>query len=202
MQRARRLIYLEDQYLWAAHVADLLAEALARNPQLHLIAVVSRYPEQNGRLSGPPARIGQQQALDRVRGAGGDRVAVYNVENDAGSPIYVHAKVCIIDDVWASVGSDNMALRSWTHDSELSCAVIDAERDERLPLTRAVSATAPGSSPGSYGCGSGPSISVTTRPTQSWSARSRASASGATRPLSWSAGTATAAAVPARTAAR
>jgi hypothetical protein len=32
VQRARRLIYLEDQYLWAAHVADLLAEALARNP--------------------------------------------------------------------------------------------------------------------------------------------------------------------------
>ena len=40
-------------------------------------------------------------------------------------PIYVHAKVCVIDDVWASVGSDNLNRRSWTHDSELSCAVID-----------------------------------------------------------------------------
>jgi phosphatidylserine/phosphatidylglycerophosphate/cardiolipin synthase-like enzyme len=24
-----------------------------------------------------------------------------------GAPIYVHAKVCVIDDTWATVGSDN-----------------------------------------------------------------------------------------------
>ena len=45
-----------------------------------------------------------------------------------GTPVYVHAKVCIVDDVWASVGSDNVNRRSWTHDSELSCAVIDERR--------------------------------------------------------------------------
>ena len=42
-----------------------------------------------------------------------------------GTPVYVHAKVCVVDDVWASVGSDNFNRRSWTHDSELSCAVLD-----------------------------------------------------------------------------
>ena len=46
----------------------------------------------------------------------------------------MHAKVCIIDDVWMIVGSDNLNLRSWTNDSELSCAVIDEQRDEREPL--------------------------------------------------------------------
>ncbi len=40
----------------------------------------------------------------------------------------------MIDDVWAAVGSDNLNRRSWTHDSELSCAVIDSELDERAPL--------------------------------------------------------------------
>ena len=50
-----------------------------------------------------------------------------------GTPIYVHAKVCVIDDVWMIVGSDNVNRRSWTHDSELSCAVIDATLDEREP---------------------------------------------------------------------
>ena len=44
--------------------------------------------------------------------------------------MYVHAKVCVVD-VWAIVGSDNLNLRSWTHDSELSCAVLDATRDAR-----------------------------------------------------------------------
>jgi phosphatidylserine/phosphatidylglycerophosphate/cardiolipin synthase-like enzyme len=40
----------------------------------------------------------------------------------------------VVDDVWASVGSDNFNRRSWTHDSELSSAVLDLTRDEREPL--------------------------------------------------------------------
>jgi phosphatidylserine/phosphatidylglycerophosphate/cardiolipin synthase-like enzyme len=132
--RARRLIYLEDQYLWSRELASLLAGALRREPELRLIAVVPRYPDQDGRLSGPPNRIGRQAALDLLRDAGGDRVAVYDLENEPGRPIYVHAKVCVIDDVWAIVGSDNLNRRSWTHDSELSCAVVDATRDPREPL--------------------------------------------------------------------
>ena len=47
--------------------------------------------------------------------------------------MYVHAKVCVIDDVWAAIGSDNINRRSWTHDSELSSAVIDERRDHREP---------------------------------------------------------------------
>jgi phosphatidylserine/phosphatidylglycerophosphate/cardiolipin synthase-like enzyme len=38
-----------------------------------------------------------------------------------------------VDDVWASVGSDNINRRSWTHDSELACAVIDDVLDQRQP---------------------------------------------------------------------
>jgi phosphatidylserine/phosphatidylglycerophosphate/cardiolipin synthase-like enzyme len=58
---------------------------------------------------------------------------VYGIENHAGTPVYVHAKVCVVDDVWASVGSDNVNRRSWTHDSELSCAVLDETLDGREP---------------------------------------------------------------------
>jgi phosphatidylserine/phosphatidylglycerophosphate/cardiolipin synthase-like enzyme len=67
------------------------------------------------------------------RRAGRDRVHVFDVENHAGTPVYVHAKVCVVDDVWASVGSDNFNRRSWTHDSELSSAVLDTTRDPREP---------------------------------------------------------------------
>jgi phosphatidylserine/phosphatidylglycerophosphate/cardiolipin synthase-like enzyme len=42
--------------------------------------------------------------------------------------------VVVIDDVWAMVGSDNLNRRSWTHDSELSCAVLDEAADAREPL--------------------------------------------------------------------
>ena len=58
---------------------------------------------------------------------------MYDLENTEGTPIYVHAKVCVIDDVLLVVGSDNLNRRSWTHDSEISCSVIDTTPDERAP---------------------------------------------------------------------
>ncbi|GCD91958.1 phospholipase D family protein [Nocardioides sp. LS1] len=133
LQRARSLIYIEDQYFWSAQVARPFAAALAANPNLHLMMVLPRYPDADGRFSGPPNLLGHQLALEVLYRAGGPRVAVYGIENHAGTPVYVHAKTCIIDDVWASVGSDNFNRRSWTHDSELSCAVLDDTADEREP---------------------------------------------------------------------
>jgi phosphatidylserine/phosphatidylglycerophosphate/cardiolipin synthase-like enzyme len=133
IKRARRLIYLEDQYLWSTDVARLFARALRRNRRLHLVVVVPRYPDIDGALALPPNLVGRQQAIALCRRAGGERVHVFDVENDAGMPVYVHAKVCIVDDVWAGVGSNNLNRRSWTHDSELSCAVLDETRDERAP---------------------------------------------------------------------
>jgi phosphatidylserine/phosphatidylglycerophosphate/cardiolipin synthase-like enzyme len=88
----------------------------------------------------PPNQVGRQQAIEACRSADPDRVHIFDVENHGGTPVYVHAKVCVIDDTWATVGSDNLNRRSWTHDSELSCAVLDDTgefaRDLRLRLLR------------------------------------------------------------------
>jgi phosphatidylserine/phosphatidylglycerophosphate/cardiolipin synthase-like enzyme len=133
LRRARSLVYVEDQYLWSAEVARTFAEALRAHPELRVVAVLPHYPDQNGRFSGPPNLVGRDRALTSMREAGGDRVAVYGVENASGTPVYVHAKVCIIDDTWATIGSDNFNRRSWTHDSELTAAVLDDTRDNRSP---------------------------------------------------------------------
>jgi phosphatidylserine/phosphatidylglycerophosphate/cardiolipin synthase-like enzyme len=42
--------------------------------------------------------------------------------------VYVHAKVCVVDDAWCTIGSGNLNLRSWTFDTELSCAVVAQDR--------------------------------------------------------------------------
>jgi phosphatidylserine/phosphatidylglycerophosphate/cardiolipin synthase-like enzyme len=133
VRRAARLIYLEDQYLWSKQVAELFADALTKKPDLHLIAVVPRHPDVDGRFALPPNQVGRQQAIETCRQAAPQRVHIFDIENHRGTPVYVHAKACVIDDVWACVGSDNFNRRSWTHDSELSCAVLDDTRDERTP---------------------------------------------------------------------
>lgn len=135
VKRARRLVYLEDQYLWSAEVAQLFADALEANPDLHLVVVVPRLPDQEGSFNATPQYVGRRQAIDLcIRAGGEERVHVFDVENHEGTPVYVHSKVCVVDDVWASIGSDNFNRRSWTHDSELSTAVLDTTRDPREPL--------------------------------------------------------------------
>ena len=124
LRRARRLVYIEDQYLWSKQVATHLAAALAANPALRLLAVLPLFPDQDGRAL-PPNLVARNDALDLVLRAAPGRVGIYGVENHAGVPVYVHAKVCVLDDVWATVGSDNFNRRSWTHDSELTAAVWD-----------------------------------------------------------------------------
>jgi len=133
VSNARSVIYLEDQYLWSERVVDCFAAALRASPELRLIAVIPLFPDQDGRFSLPPNLVGRVRALTALHAAGGDRVAVYGIQNAQQVPIYVHAKVCVIDDLWACVGSDNVNRRSWTHDSELACAVIDDRRDARAP---------------------------------------------------------------------
>jgi len=141
--RARRLVYIEDQYLWSPHVVCVFADALRTNPDLRFIAVVPHHPDRDSPFYNAPQLFARNAALRRLRRAGGDRVGVYGIENHRGVPVYVHAKVCVIDDTWVSVGSDNVNCRSWTHDSELSCAVLAEDpadrsfaRDLRLTLVR------------------------------------------------------------------
>jgi phosphatidylserine/phosphatidylglycerophosphate/cardiolipin synthase-like enzyme len=134
LARARSFIYVEDQYFWSEEIAALFEAALTRAPELRLIAVVPRHPDRNGTISGPTNRLGQLTMMKSLARAGGDRFAIYDLENEHGAAIYVHAKVVVIDDVLAMLGSDNMNRRSWTHDSELSIAVFDDDRDKREPL--------------------------------------------------------------------
>lgn len=65
---------------------------LRDNPDLHLVAIVPRYPDVDGRLSLSPNLVGRQQALDLCRQAGRGRAHVYDLENHPGTTVYVHAK--------------------------------------------------------------------------------------------------------------
>jgi phosphatidylserine/phosphatidylglycerophosphate/cardiolipin synthase-like enzyme len=130
MARARHIIYVEDQYLWGESVGDHFAAVLRNRPELRLVIVLPILPDVQGAVARTSQLAARLFALEPILEAGGDRVAVYGLTNSRGLPIYVHSKICIIDDRWASVGSDNFNRRSWTSDSEIACAVMDVRLEE------------------------------------------------------------------------
>ncbi|KAB2812808.1 phospholipase [Pimelobacter simplex] len=130
LDQVQSLVYLEDQFLWGDQMSRVLADALERAPDLHVVAVLPMHPDQEGALNRDPQLLGRQRAIRRLRAVAPDRVAFLALESPAGTPVYVHAKVCVLDDDWATIGSDNFCRRSWTCDSELTVAVRD---DADLP---------------------------------------------------------------------
>ncbi len=134
--RAERMVYVEDQYFWGHGVAEPFESALRAHPELRLVVVIPLVPDVAG-LNRVPQVLGRERALKRLMRVAPGRVAAYGLENHAGTPVYVHAKVCVIDDTWASTGSDNFNRRSWTHDSELTAVVLDPDHARDLRLTLA-----------------------------------------------------------------
>lgn len=121
--RARNYIYIEDQYLVSEELARALGRALSRANKL--IILVPRDTD-----GYPPAAFNwhQERFLSIVRGGHPAKVHVYHpVRPATGNPIYVHAKLMIIDDIYAVVGSPNVNRRGGTHDAEIAAAVVDSD---------------------------------------------------------------------------
>ena len=128
--RAERFIYLENQYLWSPEITDALCEAIQRGHDtgLRVALVLPSHPN-----------IGKgdsdRHVEDLIRADAGRGVfrayTLYTSCHDERRggykyrPIYVHAKVGIIDDAWATVGSANLNGRGMATDSELNIATTD-----------------------------------------------------------------------------
>lgn len=136
---ARHFIYLENQYLWSAEIVDALLEAMERNND-HPFRIVVILParadfgkydndEQIGRLREADAGQGIFHAFSLYSsGPASGRFGFGFV------PIYVHAKVAIIDDAWYTVGSANLNRRGLATDSEMNVQALDAAGTRALRL--------------------------------------------------------------------
>lgn len=56
-------------------------------------------------------------------------VTVYEHVSLPDRHLYVHSKVVVVDDVWATIGSANMNVRSHTSDTEVNCCFVDGRID-------------------------------------------------------------------------
>jgi len=67
----------------------------------------------------------RNEVVERLKAAGGDRFQICRIEREDGSQVYVHSKVLIVDDCYASIGSANFNARSLTNDTEIQIGVVD-----------------------------------------------------------------------------
>jgi len=124
--RAKHFVYAETQYFASRRIAEAIGQRLVEpNPPEFLIMnpiTADGWLEQVAMDSARTELVRTLQAIDHA-----NRFHIFVPHTSGGTPIYVHAKLTIIDDEVLRIGSANMNNRSMGLDSE--CDVfIDGAR--------------------------------------------------------------------------
>jgi len=123
VRSAERLIYLESQFLWSPELVSVLAAKLRRPPtdDFRLVVVLPAHPN-NGRED----TRGQLGVLAEADG-GENRFLACTLwqPGEGADPVYVHAKIGIVDDRWLTLGSANLNEHSFFNDTEMNVVTHD-----------------------------------------------------------------------------
>lgn len=137
LRSARELIYIENQFLWDPEVVSILAHKL-RDPPTPQFRVVVLLPVKAN--NGAEDTRGQVGVLIDADG-GRKRILAATIRSlaasrDRADPLYVHAKLAVVDDRWLIVGSANLNAHSFYNDTEMCVVTDDAAlaRDTRVRL--------------------------------------------------------------------
>lgn len=131
LRAAESFVYVENQFLWSPEITEVLLEKLSNppSPDFRLVLVLPQKPS-----NGADTTRGQ---LGRMLDADpGQHVLAATLVSHGDAPVYVHAKLCIVDDKWMSVGSANLNEHSLFNDTEVNVVTDDADvvRATRLQL--------------------------------------------------------------------
>jgi phosphatidylserine/phosphatidylglycerophosphate/cardiolipin synthase-like enzyme len=132
---AQRLIYIENQFLWAPEIVYQLADKLKRppTPDFRLVVILPSRANQ-----GEEDTRGMLQTLIDADGDAGRLTAgtVSAVASEDVERVYVHAKVAVVDDRWLTIGSANLNGRGLFNDTEANVVTHDPRlaRQTRLRL--------------------------------------------------------------------
>ncbi|HEX8035695.1 MAG TPA: phospholipase D family protein [Ktedonobacterales bacterium] len=157
LRSARHFIYLESQYLWlegfngidmwrlgwrSLYMKTLLhalAEAAERGVTIAL--VLPDHPNCGRPYTDDTLAWLRDHAPKATQAGRIHALTLATSSEDSASqttryrPIYVHAKVGIVDDQWATIGSANLNSRGMSHDAELNVAVLDSAFARGLRLS-------------------------------------------------------------------
>jgi phosphatidylserine/phosphatidylglycerophosphate/cardiolipin synthase-like enzyme len=133
LRSARRFVYLENQFLWSPEIVEVLQDKL-RNPpddRFRLLVVLPVKPN-----NGNEDTRGQLGVLAEADALSHRFLACTLYEHGGKRPVYVHAKIGIVDDEWLTLGSANLNEHSLFNDSEVNVVSHDPHlaRATRLRL--------------------------------------------------------------------
>lgn len=126
---ARRFIYAESQYFASRRIAEAIAKRLREQdgPEIVLVNPLSAHGWLEP-IAMDTARARLVEALRRVDHQ--RRFRIYHPFTAAGAPIYVHAKIMIVDDAMIRVGSSNLNNRSQRLDTECDVTIDRRRHDD------------------------------------------------------------------------
>jgi len=151
---AQHFIYLENQYFWlhayfGLDMANVGPDSPDMERNIHeLSAALQRGAAVSIVLPDHPnvGRAFTDAGLERLRqeapqAAAEGRIQVFCLGTSMNldgiehyRPVYVHAKVAVIDDTWSTVGSGNLNNRGMHDDTEMNVAVLDRSLSQGLRL--------------------------------------------------------------------
>jgi phosphatidylserine/phosphatidylglycerophosphate/cardiolipin synthase-like enzyme len=135
LRSAQSLIHIENQFLWSPEIVAILEDKLRRPPSDDFRLVVLLPARPNNGADDTRGMLGRLAMADD----GDQRFLAATIQSRTGErsgPLYVHAKIGIVDDSWLAVGSANLNEHSLFNDSEVDVITCDPAlaRDTRVRL--------------------------------------------------------------------
>lgn len=129
---ARRCVYIESQYFASRRIAEAIARRLQDDdgPEFVIINPLTAEGWLQP-LAMDTARARLMKALKGLDRHG--RLAMYHPVTAGSEPIYVHAKIMVVDDTSIRIGSANLNNRSMALDTECD-VVLDAAANRGKPV--------------------------------------------------------------------
>jgi phosphatidylserine/phosphatidylglycerophosphate/cardiolipin synthase-like enzyme len=145
--KAQQSIWLEGQYFWSRMITDLLTAKMhamrGKDFEITLVlAELARAPSFTRKMAAYEMNL--LKALQEAAEASGTKLVMgvpYSHPPEPSSrlparPIYIHSKLMIVDDLYMSVGSANLASRALRIDTEINLTLEARTDAERLHIRR------------------------------------------------------------------
>ena len=132
IEQATQFIYVEDQYLASPEASNKL---LAQLPKIQKLIILIPHPSLSDH---PKIWAFNKMFIDNFKGDPKVTVCYKKRPGAARTPksipattsgVYIHAKMWIMDDKFAIIGSANCGQRSYTCDSEVVAGIYDESKD-------------------------------------------------------------------------